>query len=119
MKRKIIDPAELTRLWRLGYSDYEIAERLGFGAKSICRVRNALGLPVVGNMKMYRGRNGNGRSLNFSDKTGVPMATALAPEQCLIVRDFLHDLIGVYRQKCPGMTVNLASFMREWRRNVA
>lgn len=43
------------------------------------------------------------------------MEAALPPEQCMVMRKFLHDLVEYAKMLPPGAKPDVSAFIREWR----
>lgn len=93
-------------LYKQGFSDTEIAKKLGVTKATIYhwRMRRGLTLNIsnIGGKSIY--------------KAGIPMEKALPPEKCTIMKKFLHDLVEYAKMLPLEAKPDVSAFLQEWRR---
>ena len=85
-------------LYEQGLNDTEIARAVGRSQNTIAEWRKSRGLP--GNYRPPKKKVRAGYAYRF-EKTGIPMETALNPEQCEVMRD-LFRLLLTAADRDPG-----------------
>jgi DNA-binding CsgD family transcriptional regulator len=109
-RRAPLDQVRLRELWKQGMTDAQIAEAMGAHVNIVRHARYRLRLPV----HRAHPRQCEQRDCKFTDACGKPMESALTPEQCVVMREFLHDLVRCAMQRRPGWSINVGKFMTEW-----
>jgi hypothetical protein len=91
-------------------TDAAIAKEMHMSVSSVSHAREYMGLRV----NRARVRKQERYPYEFTKACGTKMTRALDPGQCVVMREFLHELLHCANQRRPGERYNVSKFMTEY-----